>query len=107
MNLQLHELAKHDLSQGGEFYESQEPGLGDYFFESLESDLDDLLKIHTTNDLTFTPQVLFNHFVSRSSKFPWSIYYQTQENLILVQAILDQRFSPNRLKQILTTRNPS
>jgi hypothetical protein len=34
--------ARNDLSDGFKFYERQEPGVGDYFLESLFSDIESL-----------------------------------------------------------------
>lgn len=36
--------AKEDLFDGYEFYERQEPGVGDYFFNSINADIDSLLQ---------------------------------------------------------------
>jgi len=42
MNILIHEEAESDLFEGYIFYESQESGLGDYFLDSLFSDIDSL-----------------------------------------------------------------
>lgn len=42
MKLQIHEKVESDLVEGYRFYESQESGLGDYFLDSLFSDIDSL-----------------------------------------------------------------
>jgi len=107
MTLQLHDLAKQDLFLAEDFYEQQEPGLGNYFSESLEADLERLLELHSDHELNFTPKKYQGYLVSRSRNFPWSIYYQCQNPHLNVQAILDQRFSPTRIKAILITRQPS
>jgi hypothetical protein len=107
MNLQLHKLARQDLFDGEEFYEQQEPGLGNYFSEALEVDLERLLHLHSHDQFIYTPKERHGHFVIRSLKFPWSIYYRCENDRLLVSAVLDQRFSPTRIQQILRTRQPS
>jgi hypothetical protein len=42
MNIEVLESAKLDLLKGYEFYEFQEAGIGEYFLDSLYSDIDSL-----------------------------------------------------------------
>ncbi len=42
MNVQLLDEAEQDLIDGFRFYEAQGQGLGDYFLDSLFSDIDSL-----------------------------------------------------------------
>ena len=42
MKIKILESAKEDLKEGYYFYESQEIDLGDYFLESLYSDIESL-----------------------------------------------------------------
>ena len=43
MKIQILPSAMEDLSRGSRFYDSQELGLGDYFQDSLFSDIDSLM----------------------------------------------------------------
>ncbi len=43
MTVVVFEDAAADLEAGRRFYENREPGVGDYFVESLLSDLDSLV----------------------------------------------------------------
>jgi len=43
MKIRLLDVAYQDLMEGFEFYEKQEHKLGDYFLDSLFSDVDSLL----------------------------------------------------------------
>lgn len=43
MTIQILESAKRDLIKGFHFYEKQETGLGNYFLDSLYSDIDSLI----------------------------------------------------------------
>jgi len=42
MRVRILSLAEDDLEEGCGFYESQTPGLGTYFLDSLYSDIDSL-----------------------------------------------------------------
>lgn len=42
MKIHIHEQAGRDLEIGGDFYESQSPGLGRYFNDSLMADIESL-----------------------------------------------------------------
>ena len=42
MKVQILDEAEHDLIDGFRFYEAQDKGLGDYFLNSLFSDIDSL-----------------------------------------------------------------
>jgi hypothetical protein len=43
VKIEILDEAQEDLIQGFRFYESQEPGLGNYFLDCLFSDIDSLL----------------------------------------------------------------
>jgi hypothetical protein len=43
LKIRLHSLALDDIEKGRHFYERQQAGLGDYFLDSLFSDIDSLL----------------------------------------------------------------
>ena len=42
MKIQILDEAEQDLAEGFRFYESREVGLGDYYLDSLISDIDSL-----------------------------------------------------------------
>ncbi len=42
MRIRILDEAEQDLVDGAQFYEMQEPGLGEYFLDSLYSDIDSL-----------------------------------------------------------------
>lgn len=50
MKLQILAAARNDLIEGFRFYDSREPGLGDYFFSVLYSDLESL-RVFTANHM--------------------------------------------------------
>jgi hypothetical protein len=87
--------ARDDLADGSQFYENQEAGLGNYFLESLFSDIDSLqlyAGIHR--------KALGNHR-ALSKRFPYAIYYGLESQTIFVKAILDCRRDPEVHRQRL------
>jgi hypothetical protein len=88
MNLRILPSAIEDLSDGFGFYENQLEGLGDYFLESLFSDIESLnlyAGIH--------PKV-FGHHRLLSKRFPFAIYYSKESDTIYIDAVLDCRRDP-------------
>ena len=84
-------LAVQDLEQGRDFYEAQQPGIGDYFLDSLFSDIDALLLhagVHERH---------FGYYRSLAKRFPFAIYYRLDGNLIQDWRVLDCRSNPSRL----------
>ena len=88
MKIQILSSAKQDLLDGYFFYEKQSEYLGNYFLDSLYSDIDSLLIYAGIHEIHFT------YFRSLSTKFPFAIYYKIEENTIKVYAILDCRKRP-------------
>ncbi len=95
MNLKILPSAMNDLYFGKLFYDQQELGLGDYFFDSLSSDIDSLLLyagIHIKE---------FDFYRLLSEKFPYAIYYKNINNMILIFRVLDLRQDPVQIKRYL------
>ena len=79
---------RDDLEAGFQFYEHQQEGLGNYFLESLFSDIDSLhlyAGIHR--------KVFDNHRLL-SKRFPYAIYYSEEAGTVFVKAVLDCRRDP-------------
>ena len=88
MRLRILESASHDLIDGWHFYERRERGLGDYFLDSLYSDVDSLqlyAGIHQKHGE-------YHRMLSR--RFPFAIYYKPSDDIAVVHAVLDCRRSP-------------
>lgn len=89
MKLRILDPASQDLIEGFGFYEKQQAGLGNYFVDSLFSDIDALLLyagIHA---------VYFGQFHRALSKrFPFAIYYKVADQEVLIYAVLDCRRNP-------------
>ena len=73
MTIVILEDAAQDLEAGRRFYESRQSGIGDYFVESILSDLESLVLyagIHRKH---------FGFYRVLSRRFPFGIYYEFQE----------------------------
>ncbi len=92
MQVRILPSAKRDLRNGFEFYEKQEPGVGDYFLESLSSDIGSLrlfAGIHRQHNESF-------RFTSK--RFPYWIYYRIDDGVAYVTAVLDARRDPRYIE---------
>jgi plasmid stabilization system protein ParE len=88
--------ARDDLGDGSSFYERQGEGLGDYFLESLFSDIESLrifagihLKVH-------------GYYRLLSKRFPYAIYYHSSNETIRIVAVLDCRQDPDAIRRRLS-----
>ncbi len=93
MKIEILSSAMSDLMEGRQFYEEQGEGLGEYFFDSLFSDIDSLTlyaSIHPT---------FYGYYRMLSKRFPYAIYYKLKEKSVAtVWRILDLRRDPERIK---------
>lgn len=96
MKIEIIDSAEKDLIDGFKFYENQSRGLGDYFLDSLFSDIESLHLYAGIHALHFGYHRLL------SKRFPFAIYYKTQKNLIRVYAILDCRRDPAWIRNRLS-----
>ncbi len=88
MRVKMLESAHQDMLDGFWFYERQSVGLGDYFSDTLYGEIDSLALyagIHSRK---------FGFFRALSRKFPYSIYYEIEDGVAKVYAILDNRRDP-------------
>ncbi|WP_027370764.1 type II toxin-antitoxin system RelE/ParE family toxin [Desulfovermiculus halophilus] len=94
--LKLLSSAIEDLYAGRVFYERQGEGLGEYFYDSLFSDIDSLrlyAGIHPQH---------FGFYRMLAKRFPYAIYYRLKnKNDVLVYRILDMRQDPNKIRESL------
>jgi len=89
MKILILDAAEEDLIAAYRFYERQSPGLGDYFLDSLFSDIDSLrfyAGIHAKH-LGYHRQL--------SKRFPFAIYYHVENEVVCVRAVLDCRANPD------------
>ncbi len=80
--------ADDDLEAGKAFYERGGEGVGEYFFDSLISDIESLLiyaGIHIKKH---------GYYRMFSKRFPYAIYYDLNDGIAQVVAILPVRRDP-------------
>jgi plasmid stabilization system protein ParE len=98
MRINLSDDAERDLERGYLFYEKQGNGLGDYFLDTLHSEIESLLlysgvhrRIHGLHRLVV-------------QSFPFAVYYDVSGELVLIWAVLDCRSDPSKIRPILRNR---
>jgi len=95
MTVKILDEAEQDLADGYRFYECQQPGLGDYFLDSLFSDIDSL---QLSAGMHFR---YFGYHRLLSKRFPWAIYYRVARKTARVYAVLDCRRNPATIRDRL------
>jgi hypothetical protein len=101
-NVIILEQAVEDIEQARDFYEAQQPGMGEYFVESITADLISLRELSGVHAQHFG----FHRMLG--SRFRIGIYYRQRGNDTLVAGVLDLRRDPSWLrKQLRQRRKPS
>jgi plasmid stabilization system protein ParE len=98
MKLEILAEAEEDLQDGIRFYESQSPGVGRYFFESLWADIRSLYLfagIHARDR---------GYYRMSAKRFPFAVFYRVKDDRVLVHAVLDCRRNPDWIRRQLTRR---
>lgn len=96
MKIKLLSSAYQDLLAGRLFYEKMEEGLGEYFFDSLFSDIDSLALFGGIH------QKVFGYYRMLSHRFPFAIYYKVgTSETVIVWRVLDLRQHPAKLRNAL------
>jgi hypothetical protein len=75
VKIEILDDARQDLLDGSQFYNRVEASLGDYFFNSLLSDIDSL-QIYAG-----IPSRVFDYYRCLSKRFPFAIYYEFHPGL--------------------------
>ena len=97
-DIKLHPEAVNDLLAGKKFYNQQSQGIGEYFWDSLISDIESLFiysGIHSK---------YFSYYRLLSKRFPYAIYYEIENGIAYVLAVLPLRRNPAWLKDQLENR---
>lgn len=90
--------AVEDILLGRQFYDEQEEGVGDYFFDSIISDSESLrlyAGIHRKQH---------GYFRLLSVRFPFAIYYDIHVAIVRIIAVLDMRKNPDSIRKSLDVR---
>jgi hypothetical protein len=96
VKVRILDSAQQDLAEGYWFYEKQEAGLGGYFLDSLFSDIDSLQIYAGIHGIHFDQ---YHRMLSK--RFPFAVYYQIENNVALVYAVLDCRRNPAWIRERL------
>jgi hypothetical protein len=89
VTLRIFSLAEPDLLDGFRFYERQGSGVGWYFLESPNSDIESLRLYAGTH------RRVFGYHRMLSKRFRFAIYYDLHKDEIRVWRVLDCRGDPN------------
>jgi hypothetical protein len=95
VKISIQPSALADLKVGFRFYEKQKAGLGSYFLDSLYSDIDSLVLyagIHFRQ---------FGKYRLHWQRFPYAVYYEFHDDVVLVRAVLDLRRDPSWISRKL------
>jgi len=89
MRIRILGSALEDLDRGRRFYERQGEGLGDYFLDSLFSEIDSLLVFAGIH------REVFGYHRLIAKRFPYAVYYRKEgDSTVVVWRVLDLRQSP-------------
>lgn len=95
MKLRILPSAVKDLHHGREFYARQSDSLGDYFLDSLFSDIDSLELYAGVHAKAFGYHRLL------AKRFPFAVYYRMDGDVCIVRRVLDCRQNPEKIKGAL------
>jgi hypothetical protein len=98
MTVVILEDAAGDIESGRRFYESRASGIGDYFVESILSDLGSLGPCAGVHSVHFG----FHRMLSK--RFPFGLYYEVEGETAYVYAVLDMRRDPLWIRRELQRR---
>ncbi len=97
-NVILLKEAVFDLEEGRLFYDKKEKGVGDYFFDSLISDIESLRYFAGIHNKQFG----FHRTLSK--RFPFAVYYEIEKSCVKIIAVLDMRRNPAWIRKKLDKR---
>ena len=89
MKVLISREAFDDLSDGVEFYNEQEKGAGVYFWRCVRADIDSLAELGGIHARPFG-----RHHRMICSKHPYAVFYDIENDCVVVKAVLDCRRRP-------------
>lgn len=98
MKLRILRSALDDIATGRQFYDARAPGIGDYFFDSVFSDIDSLILYAGIHRVEFG----FHRLLTR--RFPFAVYYRIVAREVVVFRVLDCRRDPSAIRKALEER---
>jgi plasmid stabilization system protein ParE len=90
MTIEILDRAAVDLIDGFHFYEAQQPGLGDYFLNSLYSDIESLQLFAGIHRKAYKK---YHRLLSK--RFPYAVFYTVSKKTVFVHAVVDCRRDPD------------
>jgi hypothetical protein len=93
MKIELLSCAVNDLANGRDFYDRIDAGLGDYFLDSLYSDIESL-RVYAGVHVR-----VFGYLRALSKRFPYAVYYRFDNDVISVWRVLDCRQHPSKTRR--------
>jgi hypothetical protein len=91
--------AGNDLYEGRDFYDKQGENIGDYFWDSILSDIESLMIFASVHKKDC------GYYRMLAKRFPYAIYYDVNQNVASVIAVLPLRRNPVWIKDKLSGRN--
>lgn len=95
--VRLTDEAVADIDSATLFYEKLIAGLGQYFFDSVITDLDALGFFGGIHQQTL------GYYCCPAKRFPFLIYYDLSDEEVSVVAVLDTRANPKRAQKRLSS----
>jgi plasmid stabilization system protein ParE len=95
MKVRVLRSAFDDLAAGREFYNQRQEGVGEYFLDSLFSDIDSLVLYAGIH------RIQFGHHRMLARRFPYAVYYRILKGEAVVFRVLDCRRDPRRIRKVL------
>ncbi len=94
----LKEVA-NDLNDGKAFYDQREAGVGDYFWDSLVADIESLIIYAGIHNKRYSLHRML------AKRFPYAIYYEIENEIAYVVAVLPMRRDPTWIERKLKERS--
>ncbi|MCF8373686.1 MAG: hypothetical protein K9H64_18845 [Bacteroidales bacterium] len=93
------EDAANDLEDGRFFYSQAEIRVGEYFWDSLISDIESLVIYAGLHNKRYGFHLMF------ARRFPYAIFYYVKNQVAYVVAVLPMRRDPSWIRKRLKERN--
>lgn len=99
MKIEILSTAEEDLVNGHFFYERQEPGIGNYFLDTLIAEIDSLQLYAGTHRQKWGKHRML------SKRFPFGIFYTIEKDTVCICAVLDLRRRSSFLRRKFQSEN--
>ncbi len=93
--IRLSQTAITGLNRGYQFYEKKQFGLGEYFKNTLLSEIEGLQVTAGIHRISHTHHRLI------SRVFPFAIYYKVEDDEVIIRAVIDCRRNPDWIRDQL------